>query len=105
MEDGDVAKPLKSNSEDDKDENAVKPLKFNIEDEDIFKFSQKAANTFKSKSDDVHITGSFHKSGKCNWILVYGKCGKAYVLKAQFISVYVNCLLRDWEKVKNKGQY
>jgi hypothetical protein len=31
---------------------------------------------------------------------VWGDSGKAYVLKAQFILVYVSCLLCDWEKVK-----
>jgi hypothetical protein len=110
LKDEDVAKPLKSNSEDEDNEDVAKTLKLNSEDEDIFKsicggdlkkkFSQIATNTFKSKSVDVHITGPFHKSGKSHWVIVYGDCGKAYVLKAQFILVYVSCLLRDWEKVK-----
>ncbi len=105
LEDEDEAKPLKYNSEDEQDEDVVKPLKSNSEHEDIFKsifggdlkmkISQTAANTFKSKSIDVHIIGPFHKSGKSHCVVVYGDSGKAHVLKAQFILIYVSCLLRD----------
>jgi hypothetical protein len=112
LEDEDVAKPLKSNSEDDEDEDVAKPLKSNSEVEDVFKsicggdlkkkFSQIAANTFKSKLIDVHITEPFFKYGKNHWVVVYVDSGKAYVLKAQFILVHVSCLLRDWEKVKKQ---
>jgi hypothetical protein len=106
LENEDVAKPLKSNSEDEEDEDVVKPLKSKSEDEDIFKSicggdfkekkkSQFVANSFKSKSVDVHITGPFHKTGKSCWVVVCGDSGKAYVLKAQFILVYVSSQLRD----------
>jgi hypothetical protein len=63
------------------------------------KLDDTAVNHFKQKSVDVHITGPFHHSGKSHWVVVYGENKEAFMLKAQFISVYISCLLRDWVKV------
>ncbi len=56
-------------------------------------------NRFKPNSVDAHITGPFHHSGKSHWVVVYGENQEALTLKAQFILVYISCLLRDWVKV------
>ncbi len=63
------------------------------------KLADTAVNHFKQNSVDVHITGPFHHSGKSHWVVVYGENKEAFMLKAQFISVYISCLLRDWVKV------
>jgi hypothetical protein len=67
------------------------------------KISDNVANTFKSNSVHVHITGPFCNkiSGKSCWVVVYSDSGKAYMLKAQFISAYVSCLLGERKKVKS----
>jgi hypothetical protein len=56
------------------------------------KISDNVAKTFKSNSVHVHITGPLliNKSGKSHWVVVYDDSGKAYMLKAQFISAYVS---------------
>jgi hypothetical protein len=63
------------------------------------KLADTAVNHFKQNSVDVHITGPFHHSGKSHWVVVYGENKEAFMLKAQFILVYISCLLRDWVKV------
>ncbi len=64
------------------------------------KLADTAVNHFKQNSVDVHITGPFHLSGKSHWVVVYdGENKEAFMLKAQFILVYISCLLRDWVKV------
>ncbi len=63
------------------------------------KLADTAVNHFKQNSVDVHITGPFHHSGKSHWVVVYGENKESFMLKAQFISVYISCLLRDWVKV------
>jgi hypothetical protein len=63
------------------------------------KLAATAVNHFKPNSVDVHITGLFHHSGKSHWVVVYGVNQEAFMLKAQFILVYISCLLRDWVKV------
>ncbi len=59
-------------------------------------FADTAVNHFKQNSVDVHITGPFHHSGKRYWVVVYGENKEAFMLKAQFILVYISCLLHDW---------
>ncbi len=59
------------------------------------KLADTAVNHFKQNSVDVHITGPFHHSGKSHWVVVYGENKEAFMLKAQFILVYISCLLRD----------
>jgi hypothetical protein len=63
------------------------------------KLADTAVNHFKQNSIDVHITGLFHHSGKSHWVVVYGENKGAFMLNAQFISVYISCLLHDWVKV------
>jgi hypothetical protein len=67
------------------------------------KLADTAVNHFKPSSDDVHITGPFHHAGKSHWVVVYGENKQAFMLKAQFILVYVSCLLREWKKVKRSN--
>ncbi len=66
------------------------------------KISDNVAKTFKSNSVHVLINGPFcnKKSGKSHWAVVYVDSGKAYMLKAWFISAYVSFLLQEREKVK-----
>jgi hypothetical protein len=63
------------------------------------KLADTAVNHFKQNSVEVHITGPFHHSGKSHWVVVYGENKEAFMLKAQFILVYISCLLHDWVKV------
>ncbi len=58
-------------------------------------------NTVKLESWDVHITGPFSnkKTGKSHVVVVYGEFGQVYMLKAQFIKIYLDTLLREREKV------
>jgi hypothetical protein len=63
------------------------------------KLADTAVNHFKPSSDNVHITGPFHHAGKSHWVVVYGENKQAFMLKGQFILVYVSCLLREWKKV------
>jgi hypothetical protein len=102
-----------SKSKDDKDLKSTFGDKLNTklsdssksEDDNIFKsicggdLKKKLAATavihFKPNSVDVHITGPFHHSGKSHWVVVYGENKEAFMLKAQFILVYISCLLCD----------
>ncbi len=54
-----------------------------------------------SNSMDVHITGPFSnkKTGKSHWVAVFGDFGQAYMLKAQFIGVYLETLFKGRETV------
>jgi hypothetical protein len=63
--------------------------------------SENVAKAVKSNSMDVHITGPFlnKKTGKSHWVVVYGDFGKAYMLKAQFIGVYLETLFKESKKV------
>jgi hypothetical protein len=54
----------------------------------------------KTKPIDMHITGPFQNAGKIHWVIVFGESGKTYLLKPEFISLYLKCLLRDWMRVK-----
>jgi len=54
----------------------------------------------KTKPIDMHITGPFQNAGKIHWVIIFGESGKTYLLKPEFISKYLNCLLRQWMKVK-----
>jgi hypothetical protein len=67
------------------------------------KLADTAVNHFKQNSVVVHITGLLHHSGKSHWVVVHGENKEAFMLKAQFISVYISCLLRDWVKVTNSN--
>jgi hypothetical protein len=62
------------------------------------KLANTAVNHFKQNSVDAHIIGPFHHSGKSHWVVVYGENKEAFMLKAQFILVYIS-LLCDWVKV------
>jgi hypothetical protein len=80
------------------------------EDEDLFnsicdgdmkkKISDCEAFTPKTKPIDMHITGPFQSAGKIHWVIIFGESGKSYLLKPEFISKYLNILLRQWMKVK-----
>ncbi len=63
--------------------------------------SENVAKAVTFNSMDVHITGPFSnkKTGKSHWVVVYGDFGQAYMLKAQFIGVYLETLFKDREKV------
>jgi hypothetical protein len=63
--------------------------------------SENVLKTVKSNSMNVHITGPFlnKKSGKSHWVVVCGDFGQAYMLKAQFIGVYLETLFKEREKV------
>ena len=54
----------------------------------------------KMNSIEIHITGPFQNDGKIHWVIIFGESGKTYLLKAEFISKYLNCLLRQWMKLK-----
>ena len=54
----------------------------------------------KAKPIDMHITGPFLNAGKIHWVIIFGESGKTYLLKPEFISKYLNCLLRQWMKLK-----
>ena len=47
----------------------------------------------KTNPIDMHITGPFENDGKFHWVIIFGESGKTYLLKAEFISKYLNCLL------------
>ena len=80
------------------------------EDENLFnsicdgdmkkKLSDIEAFVPKTKPIDMHITGPFQSAGKIHWVIIFGESGKTYLLKPEFISKYLNCLLRQWMKVK-----
>jgi len=80
------------------------------EDEDLFnlicdgdmkkKLSDIEAFVPKTNPIDIHITGPFQNDGKIQWVIILGESGKTYLLKAEFISKYLNCLLRQWMKLK-----
>jgi hypothetical protein len=63
--------------------------------------SENVAKAVQSNSMDVHIIGPFSnkKTGKSHWVMVYGDFGQAYMLKAQFIRVYLETLFKEREKV------
>ncbi len=97
-----------------KKNNTMKLAESSMSDEDnIFKsilvgdlkkkLADTAVNNFKPNTLDVHITGSFHHSGKSHWVVVYGENKQAYMLKSIFISVYLSCLLCEWKKVTNSN--
>jgi hypothetical protein len=52
------------------------------------------------KEVEVHVTGPFQnaKLGKSHWVVVYGDNGQSWLLKAQFISDYIEYLLSQVKK-------
>ena len=61
--------------------------------------SEHLAQSVKSDSIDVYITGPFINKGKSHFVVVYGDFGQAYMLKANFLQFYLNTLLRKRDKV------
>ena len=47
------------------------------------------------KSIPIYITGPFHNGKTCKsyWVVVYGECGTAWMLKSEFIRGYIEKLL------------
>ncbi len=66
------------------------------------KVAQKANASMKTnvKEVKVHVTGPFQnaKLGKSHWVVVYGDNGQSWLLKAQFIICFIECLLSQVKK-------
>ena len=48
---------------------------------------------------EVHVSGPFQnsKSGKSHWIVVFGDNGQTWLIKPEFVTGYLQCLLADIE--------
>ncbi len=69
------------------------------------KVAQKVNASMKAdvKWVEVHVTGPFQnaESGKSHWVVVYGDNGQSWLLKAQFVSGYIEYLLSQVKKSSN----
>jgi hypothetical protein len=48
---------------------------------------------------EVNVSGPFQnsKSGKSHWIVVFGDNGQTWLIKPEFVTGYLQCLLADIE--------